>query len=90
MKPEAGLRYSATIEIKPTFDVTSYDDLEVERKVAPVSEEAIDAQIERFRQSLAELSLDLSGYKVQFTPRSPNGSRFVDVVAIDRTGRIIG
>ena len=56
VKPEAGLRYSATIEIKPTFDVTSYDDLEVERKVAPVSEEAIDAQIERFRQSLAQFA----------------------------------
>ena len=56
VKPEVGLRYSATIEIKPTFDVTGYDGLEAERKVAPVSEEAIDAQIERFRQSLAQFA----------------------------------
>ncbi len=56
VKPEAGLRYSATIEIKPTFDVTAYDAIEVERKVTPVSEEAIDAQIERFRQSLAQFA----------------------------------
>ncbi len=56
VKPEAGLRYSATIEIKPTFDVTGYDGLDVERKVAPVAEEAIDAQIERFRQSLAQFA----------------------------------
>ncbi len=45
---------------------------------------------QKFRQSLAELSLDLNGYKTHFTPHSPSGSRFVDVVAIDRTGRIIG
>ena len=45
---------------------------------------------QKFRQSLAELSLDLNGYKTHFTPRSTSGSRFVDVVAIDRTGRIIG
>jgi trigger factor len=56
VKPDAGLRYSATIEIKPTFEVTGYDALEVERTVAPVAEEAVDAQIERFRQSLAQFA----------------------------------
>jgi branched-chain amino acid transport system substrate-binding protein len=49
-----------------------------------------DLTRQKFRQSLADLSLDLNGYKTHFTPHSPSGSRFVDVVAIDRTGRIIG
>lgn len=49
-----------------------------------------DASRARFRNALSELNLDLSGYKTHFTSRSPQGSRFVDVVAIDRTGRIIG
>ena len=44
----------------------------------------------RFRDALSDLNLDLGGYRAKFTPPSPHGSRFVDVVAIDRTGRIIG
>ena len=44
----------------------------------------------RFRDALAELNVDLGGYRTHFTPPSPLGSRFVDVVAIDRNGRIIG
>ena len=42
------------------------------------------------RDALAELNVDLGGYRTHFTPPSPLGSRFVDVVAIDRNGRIIG
>lgn len=49
-----------------------------------------DVARSRFRTALSELNLDLSGYKAHFTARSLQGSRFVDVVAIDRTGRIIG
>jgi hypothetical protein len=44
----------------------------------------------RFKDALSDLSADLGGYRVRFTPGNPHGSRFVDVVAIDRTGRIIG
>jgi branched-chain amino acid transport system substrate-binding protein len=44
----------------------------------------------RFKDALSELSVDLGGYRVRFTPGNPQGSRFVDVVAIDRSGRIIG
>ena len=43
-----------------------------------------------FKNALAELNLDLGGYRVRFTPQSEQGSRFVDVVAIDRSGRVIG
>jgi branched-chain amino acid transport system substrate-binding protein len=49
-----------------------------------------DVSRARFKQALTELSVDLGGYRARFTPQSPQGSRFVDVVAIDRTGRIIG
>ena len=44
----------------------------------------------RFKDALSDLSVDLGGYRVRFAPGSLTGSRFVDVVAIDRTGRIIG
>jgi branched-chain amino acid transport system substrate-binding protein len=44
----------------------------------------------RFKDALSDLSMDLGGYRVRFTPGNPQGSHFVDVVAIDRTGRIIG
>jgi ABC-type branched-subunit amino acid transport system substrate-binding protein len=44
----------------------------------------------RFHQALAELNVDLGGYSVRFGPNNLNGSHFVDVVAVDRTGRILG
>ncbi len=44
----------------------------------------------RFMDALSDLDVDLGGYRVRFAPPSPQGSRFVDVVAIDRSGRIIG
>ena len=44
----------------------------------------------RFKDAQAELNIDLGGYRARFAPPSLTGSRFVDVVAIDRTGRIIG
>lgn len=45
----------------------------------------------RFREGLGGLSLDLGGYSVQFASSNlMSGSRMVDVVAIDRSGRLIG
>lgn len=44
----------------------------------------------RFQDALTDLNLDLGGYRVNFGPQKLEGSHFVDVVAIDRTGRIIG
>jgi hypothetical protein len=44
----------------------------------------------RFKDALGTLDLDLGGYRVRFVPPSQQGSRFVEVVAIDRTGRIVG
>ena len=53
---ENGLRFSATIEIKPTFEVSGFDDLEIERKVEPVADEAVDGQLERLRESYAQMA----------------------------------
>ena len=44
----------------------------------------------RFRDALSTLNIDLGGYPVQFAASNLTGSRLVDVVAIDRTGRLIG
>lgn len=44
----------------------------------------------RFRDALAGLRTDLGGYKVDFASGSTQGSNFVEVVAVDRHGRIIG
>src|SRR6185436_3276394 len=55
VRPAEGLRYSATIEVKPDVPVAGYDKLAVERDVAPIGEDAIDAQLERFQQSLAQM-----------------------------------
>lgn len=44
----------------------------------------------RFKDAFSDLTVDLGGYRTRFAPGSTTGSRFVDVVAIDRTGRIIG
>ena len=44
----------------------------------------------RFKSALSDLNLDLGGYRVQFAGGSKQGSKLVDIVAIDRTGRIIG
>ncbi len=55
VRPAEGLRYSATIEIKPEVAVSGYSGLEVERAVEPVAETAIDEQLERLRQSFAQM-----------------------------------
>lgn len=44
----------------------------------------------RLHEALAGLRADLGGYRVDFTGGKTQGSKFVDVVAIDRMGRMIG
>jgi branched-chain amino acid transport system substrate-binding protein len=44
----------------------------------------------KFKTVLSDLSVDLGGYRVRFGAASKQGSTFVDVVALDRYGRIIG
>jgi trigger factor len=56
VRPEEGLRYSATIEIKPAFEVGGFDDLTVERTTQPVPDDAVDGQLERLRESYAQMA----------------------------------
>jgi hypothetical protein len=41
------------------------------------------------REVLAGLRADLGGYRVDFAG-TPHGSRYVDLIAIDRFGRLVG
>jgi branched-chain amino acid transport system substrate-binding protein len=43
----------------------------------------------RMKESLAGLRTDLGGYKVEFAG-STQGSRYVDLIAVDRYGRLVG
>ena len=45
---------------------------------------------DRFRGALSALNLDLGGYRVRFGGTNRQGSSMVDIVALDRFGRIIG
>jgi branched-chain amino acid transport system substrate-binding protein len=42
-----------------------------------------------FKSALSELSVDLGGYPVRFAGGSHQGSKFVDVVALNRYGKVI-
>jgi branched-chain amino acid transport system substrate-binding protein len=44
----------------------------------------------RMKESLAALKTDLGGYRVEFTPGVTQGSHYVDLIAIDRYGRLVG
>jgi len=45
---------------------------------------------ERLRTALSNLNVDLGGYRVRFGGANRQGSSMVDIVALDRYGRIIG
>lgn len=44
----------------------------------------------RLLEALAQLKVDLGGYRVAFENGSSQGSRYVDMVVVDRHGRIVG
>lgn len=54
-EPGEPLRYSATVEVKPTIAPTGYTALEVERPLKPVSDEDVESFLENIRQSYAQL-----------------------------------
>jgi len=51
-------------------------------KVASVSKRSM-------KDALSSLRADLGGYTVQFTPGSTQGSKYVELVALDRYGRLV-
>jgi len=44
----------------------------------------------RLKESIAALRTDLGGYRVEFAPGVTQGSQYVDLIAIDRYGRLVG
>jgi branched-chain amino acid transport system substrate-binding protein len=44
----------------------------------------------RLKESIAGLRTDLGGYRVEFAPGVTQGSQYVDLIAIDRYGRLVG
>jgi ABC-type branched-subunit amino acid transport system substrate-binding protein len=44
----------------------------------------------RMKEALAGLRSDLGGYRIDFASGSTQGSRYVDLIAIDRYGRLVG
>lgn len=44
----------------------------------------------RMKESIAGLRTDLGGYRVEFAPGVTQGSQYVDLIAIDRYGRLVG
>jgi branched-chain amino acid transport system substrate-binding protein len=44
----------------------------------------------RMKESLAALRTDLGGYRVDFAAGSTQGSQYVDLIVIDRYGRLVG
>jgi trigger factor len=51
------LEFSATIEVKPEIELPSYRGIEVERPTLEVTDEHVDAQLERLRDRVAQLEV---------------------------------
>ena len=51
------LSFSATFEVKPELDLPSYRGVEVERPALEVTDEHVDAQLERLRERFAQLEV---------------------------------
>jgi branched-chain amino acid transport system substrate-binding protein len=62
----------------------------VAMEAARVAEQGGGLSRPRFKAALSDLNWDLGGYRIQFGGNNRQSSKYVDVVAIDRTGRIIG
>lgn len=54
-EPNAPLRYSVTIEVKPDVVATGYQGLEVDRRVREVADADVDRFLQDLRESLAQL-----------------------------------
>jgi trigger factor len=51
------LEFSATVEVKPTLDLPPYRGVQVERPSIQVTDEHVDAQLERLRERVAQLEV---------------------------------
>lgn len=77
----------------PKFGYTSFEGYIAGRVAVEAARSASNSgglSRARFKTALSDLNLDLGGYQVKFGGGSRQGTSFVDVVAIDRNGHIIG
>jgi trigger factor len=74
-----GFRFTATVAVVPTPDIADWKELEVGVAEAEVPDELVDAELERLRATVAELS------PVDGRPTEPG-----DVVVLDMDGEEIG
>ena len=51
------LEFTATVEVKPTVDLPPYRGVQVERPSIEVTDEHVDAQLERLRERVAQLEV---------------------------------
>lgn len=56
LKGGQGFRYSATMEVRPEFELKDYMGLEVEKEICAVTEKDVDSQLEEVRKTHGELT----------------------------------
>jgi len=79
-KPGEPLRYSATVEVYPRFDVTGYQGLDLERPSSTASDDDVDRYLANLRESLSQLR----------PIEDRTAVRRGDVALIDYEGRLDG
>ena len=80
LEAKGDLAYNVSVEILPKFEIGSFEDLALERKVAVVSEEEIEASLRRMADN-----------NRVFTPREEGAAaQSGDKVSVDFTGRVDG
>lgn len=53
--PGQPFRYSATVEVRPTVEITDFEGIEVDQEIETVKEEEVTASLQRLAESLTQL-----------------------------------
>lgn len=76
---EAPLKFIATVEIKPAFELKDYKGLKLKKESTAVTEQEVDKAVEGLREQMA-----------QFSPIEDRASKADDLVVVDFEGKIDG
>jgi len=76
---DTSLSFCATVEILPEITIAAYDDIKLEKRSTEVEDSAVDAELEKLQQSMA-----------QFKTIDERPTQDGDTVEIDFTGRLDG
>jgi amidase len=77
---DADWRFTATVPVQPKVDVVDWTELEVGKPEAEVPEELVDSELDRIRDSVAEL------VPVDGRPAQPGDTLVVDIEEIELVG----